>query len=137
MSSVNIILKLWKIQHHLPPKLAIVVKKQIVLWMTTVFVNDLFRKHLLVQLLVNITMELVKILSKNISITIIVILEINLVKRILNCSSTYGNWKRKILIISLIGILLWNRRNMFVDLESVIYAFVRSSLFQEQILMFC
>ena len=27
--------------------------------------------------------------------------------------------------------------NMFVDLESVIYAFVRSSLLQEHILMFC
>ena len=58
----------------------------------------------------------------------------NLVKRTLNCPSTYENWKRKILIILLIRILLWNRRNMFVDLESVIYSFVRSSLFQEQIL---
>ena len=55
-------------------------------------------------------------------------------EKTLNCPSMYGNWKRKILIILLIGILLWKRRNMFVDLESVIYAFVRSSLFQEQIL---
>ena len=66
-----------------------------------------------------------------------VFLEINIVKRTLNCPSMYGNWKRKILIIILlIGILLWKRRNnMFVDLESVIY--VRNSLLQEQILMFC
>ena len=62
--------------------LAIAVEKQIVLWMTTVFLNALFTKHLLVQpLLINITMELVKILSKNVSITITVLLEINLVKK--------------------------------------------------------
>ena len=119
MSSGNIILKLWKIQHHLPPKLAIAVEKQIVLWMVTVFLNALFTRHLLVQLLINVTMVLVKILSKNVTIIILVLLEINLVKRTLNCSITYGNWKRKILITLLIGILLWNRRNMFVDLESV------------------
>ena len=39
-------------------------------------------------------------------------------------------------VILLIGILLWNRTNMFLDPESVIYAFVRSSLLQEQILMY-
>ena len=63
MSSGNIFLKLWKIQHHLPPKLATAVEKQIVLWMVTVFLNALFTKHLSVQLLINITMVLVKILS--------------------------------------------------------------------------
>ena len=36
-------------------------------------------------------MVLVKILSKNVTITINVLLEINLVKRKLNCLSTYGN----------------------------------------------
>ena len=63
-------------------------------------------KHLLSQLLINITMVLVKILSKNVAITINVLSEINLVKRTLNCPSTYGNRKKKILIILLIGILL-------------------------------
>ena len=72
-------------------KLAIVVEKQIVLWMVTVFLNALFAKHLLVQLPINITMVLVKISSKNVTITIIVFLEINLVKRTLNSPSTYGN----------------------------------------------
>ena len=45
--------------------------------------------------------------------------------------------EREILIVLLIGSLLWNCRNMFVNLKSMIYAFVRSSLLQEQILMFC
>ena len=66
-------------------------RKQTALWVATVFLNALFTKHLLVQLLINITMELVKILSKNVTVTIIVLLEINLVKRTLNCPSTYGN----------------------------------------------
>ena len=136
MSFGNIILKLWKIQYNLPPKLAIDVEKQTVLWMVTVFRNALFTKHLLVQLLINITMVLAKILSKNVTITIIVLLEINLVKRTLNCSSTNRNWMRKILINLLIRLLLWNCRNMFVHFGIVIYAFVRSSLFHEQILMF-
>ena len=61
------------------------------LWMVTVFLNALFTKHLLLPLLVKITMVLVKILSKNVTITINVLLEINLVKRTLNCPSTYGN----------------------------------------------
>ena len=91
MSSENIILKLSKVHYHLPPKLVIVVKKQTLLWMVTVFLNDLFTKHLLVQLLINITMVFVKILSKNVTITINVLLEINLVKGTLNCLSTYGN----------------------------------------------
>ena len=51
----------------------------------------LFTKHLLLQLLINITMVLVKILSKNVTITINLLLEMNLVKRKLNCPSTYGN----------------------------------------------
>ena len=42
-----------------------------------------------------------EILSKNVTITINVLLEINLMKRILNCPSTYGNCKKDILIISL------------------------------------
>ena len=137
MSSGNIILKLWKTQHHVPPKRAIAVEREIALWMATIFLNALFTMHLLVQPLIKITMVLVKILSKNVAIIMIVLLEINLVKRTLNCPSKYGNWKRKILIILVIGILLWNRRNMFVALESVLYVFVSSSLFQEQILMFC
>ena len=137
MSSGNIILKLWKIQHHLPPKLAIAVEKQTVLWTVTDFLTALFTKHLVVQLLINIAVVLVKILSKNVTTTINVLLEINLVESMLNCPSMYRNWKREILIILLIGILLWNGRNMFVDLESVIYVFVRSSSLQELILMFC
>ena len=83
--------KIMKIQDNLPSKLAIAVEKQTVLWMVTVLLNALFTKHLLVQLLINITMVIVKILSENVTITITVLLEINLVKRILNCSSTYGN----------------------------------------------
>ena len=70
------------------------VKKQILLWTVTVFLNALFTKHMLVQLLINITMVLVKTLSKNVTIIIIVLLEINLVKRTLNFPSKYGNGKR-------------------------------------------
>ena len=44
--------------------------RQTILWMVTVVVNALFTKHLLLQLLVNIIMVLVKILSKNVTITI-------------------------------------------------------------------
>ena len=88
MSSENIILKLL---HHLPSKLAIVFEKQTVLWMVTVFLSSLFTKHLLIQLLINITMVLVKILSKNVTITINVLLKVNLVKITLNCVSIYGN----------------------------------------------
>ena len=73
------------------PKLAIVVEKHIVLWMATVFLNILFTKHLLVQLLINITMVVVKILSKDVTIIIVALLEINLIKRTLNYPSTYGN----------------------------------------------
>ena len=73
------------------PKLAIVVEKYIVLWMATVFLNILFTKHLLVQLLINITMVVVKILSKDVTIIIVALLEINLIKRTLNYPSTYGN----------------------------------------------
>ena len=69
--------------------------------------------------------------------TINVLLEINLVERTLNCPSTYGNWKRKMLTILLIGILLRKHRNMFVDLGSAIYEFVRSSVLLGQNLMFC
>ena len=76
----------------------------------------------------NITMVVVKILSKDVTIITVVHLEINLIKRTLNYPSTYGNWKRKILIILLIETLLWNRRNMFVDLESVIYEFANPKL---------
>ena len=47
--------KLGKIQHHQSPKLAIAFKNQTVLWMGTVLLNALFTKHLLVQLLINIT----------------------------------------------------------------------------------
>ena len=61
----------------------------------------------------------------------------NLLKRILDCPSTYENWKSEIISFWLIKILLWDCRNMFVDLESVIYAFVRRPLLQEHILMFC
>ena len=81
--------KIMKNPAPLPPKLAIAVEKQTLLWTVTVFLNALFTKHLLVQLLINITMALVKILSKNVTITINVLLEVNLVKRILNCPSMY------------------------------------------------
>ena len=76
----------------------------------------LIQKHLLIQLLINITMVLLKILLKNLTITINFLLEINLVKRTLNCFSMYGNWKRKLLIVLSIFILLWNQRYMFEDL---------------------
>ena len=46
-----------------------IVKKQSVLWMVSVFLSALFTKHLLIQLIVNIAMLLVKILSRNVSIT--------------------------------------------------------------------
>ena len=59
--------------------------------MVTAFLNALFTKHLLVQLLLNITMALVKILSKNVTINKNGLLEINLVKRILNWPSKYGD----------------------------------------------
>ena len=72
-------------------KIAITVEKQTVLWMVNVFLSALFTKHLLMQLLRNITMVLIKTLSKHVRITINVILEINLVKRTLNCLSMYGN----------------------------------------------
>ena len=130
MSSEDIILKLWKIQHQLPSKLAIAVEKQTVLWLVTVFLSALITKHLLIQLLIHITMVLVKILSKNDTITINVLLVTNLVKRTLICLSMYGIWKRKIWIIFSIGTLLWNHRNMFADNESVIYIFVSVSLLQ-------
>ena len=58
--------------------------------MITVFLSDLFTKHLLIQL-INITMALVKILSKNVTVTINVLLKINLVKTTLNCPSMHGN----------------------------------------------
>ena len=94
MSSGSI-LRLWKIQNHLPPKRAIANEKQTVLWMVTVFLNTLFTKHLLAQLLINIAMILMKILSKNITITINALSEVNFVERILNYSSIYRNWKRE------------------------------------------
>ena len=59
-------------------------QKQNALWMETVFLNALFTKHLLIQLPINITMALVKTLSKNVTITIHVLLEMNLMKRTLN-----------------------------------------------------
>ena len=137
MSSGNIILKLWKIKHHLPPKLICCQKTDCPMDGNCHSLNALFKKHLLVQLLINITMVLVKIFSKNVTITRNIYLQINLVKRTLNCPSMYGIWKRKIRIILLIRILLRKRRNMFVNFESLIYVFVRNSLLQEQILMFC
>ena len=88
-------------------------------------------------ILINITLVLVKTLSKNVRISINALLEINLVIKTLNCSSMYRNWKREILIILLIWVLLWNSRNMFGNHENVIYAIVRRSSFLGQILMFC
>ena len=137
MSSANIILKLWKILHHLPSKPTITVEKQTVLWMETVSLSVLCTKDLLIQWLINITTVFVKALLKNVTLTMHVILEISLVKRILNRLSMCENWKRKILIILLTEILLWNRRNMFVDYENVIFAIVGSSLFQEYIKLLC
>ena len=72
--------------------------------MVTVFLSSSFTKHLVMQLLISITVVLIKTLSKKIAITRQVLLEINLVKRTLNCVSMYG--KRKILIILLTWILL-------------------------------
>ena len=106
MSFGSIILRLSKIQHHLPPKLAIPTEEQTVLWMVTVFLDTLFTKYLFVQLLINIIMVLVKILSKNVTITINVLLEINLVKGIPNYTRMDGSGKREIIIALLIGILL-------------------------------
>ena len=106
-------------------------------WMVTIFLNALLTKYLLIQLLINITLVLVKTLSKNVRISINPLLEINLVIKTLNCPSMYRNWKREILIILLIWVLLWNSRNMFGNHENVIYAIVRRSSFLGQILMFC
>ena len=137
MSSENIILKLWKTPHHLPSKFANAVQKQTFMWMVTVTLSALFKKHLLVQLLRNVTMVLLKTISKKVTIIILDFLGINLVRRTLNCLIMYGNWNRKILTVLLIGILLQNHRIIFLDLESVIYTFVRSFLLQEQIRLFC
>ena len=68
--------------------------------------SALFTKHLLIQLLIYITMVLAKTFSKNVTITINVLLEINLMRRSLNCLSMYWNSKRKTLIILLIRIFL-------------------------------
>ena len=84
-----------KIQHHQPSKLAIAIEKQTVLWMVTVFLNALFTKHLLIQLLINMIIVLLKILPKNATITINVLLEINLVTGTLKCPRVHGNWKRE------------------------------------------
>ena len=51
-----------------------------VLWMATVFLSALLTKHLLIQLLISIPMVLMKTLSNNVTITINVVSEINLVK---------------------------------------------------------
>ena len=99
--------------------------------------NALLPKYLLIQLLMNIALVHVKTLSKNVRIPINVLLEINLVIKTLNCPSMYRNRKRKILIILLIWILLWNSRNMFGIHENVTYAIVKRSPFLGQILMFC
>ena len=64
-----------------------------ILW---IFFGYLFTKHLLVQLLINVTIVLVKIFSNNVTITIIVFLEINLVEKTLDCPNMYGNCKRDI-----------------------------------------
>ena len=92
-------------------------------------ISECLAKHLLIQLLTNITVIFVKKLLKNLTISIYVLLETNLVKKTLNVLNIYGNWKRKLLINLLIMILLWNYRNMFVIPEGGIYAFVRRILF--------
>ena len=94
-------------------------QKQTILWMVTAFLNTLLTKDLL-QLPININMVLVKTLSKNVTITMNVLSEINLVKSILNFPSMYRNGKTETFIILLIWLLLWNLWNMFVDLESII-----------------
>lgn len=58
--------------------------------------SALFPKHLLTPLLKNITMVLLKTLSKNITIRKNVLLEIHLVKRTKDYLSMYGNRKRRI-----------------------------------------
>ena len=80
-------------------------QKQTIVWMVTAFLNTLLTKDLL-QLPMNITMVLVKILSQNITITMNVLLEINLVKSILSCPSIYRNGKTETFIILLIWLLL-------------------------------
>ena len=135
MSSGSI-LRLWKIQNHLPPKRAIANEKQTVLWMVTVFLNTLFTKHLLAQLLIYIAMILMKILSKNITITINALSEVNFVERILNYSSIYRNWKReRYQLFYWLG-YCYEIAEMFVDLENVVDAFERRPLLQVQILIF-
>ena len=94
-------------------------------------ISECLAEHLLIQLLINITVIFVKKPLKNLTISIYVILETNLVKKTLNFLNIYGNWKRKLLINLLIMILLWNYRSMFVIPEGGIYAFVRRFLFTE------
>ena len=57
-------------------------QKQTVQWMVTVFLSAFFKKHLLIQLLINITFA--EVLLKNV-MTIIRVLSA------LNCQSMYGN----------------------------------------------
>lgn len=73
-------------------------------------------------------MVLVKTLSIiiHVTITIHVLLKMNLVKKALNCLSIYGT-ERESFIFSLIGIFLCNHRNMFLDHESVIFLFVSAA----------
>ena len=147
MSSKNMILQLWKIQHHLSPKLAIVIKKQTVLWTEACNCHkktgcpmdgNCLSECLIYKASVSTTNKSYYGTCENTfkehEITRNVLLEINLLKRILNYPSMYPRKLKEseILIFLLIGILL----NMFVNLKSVIYAFVRSFLLQELIRIF-
>ena len=105
------------------------------IYKVTIFLNVLFTKLLLRWLLMNIVMVLVKTLSKNVTITTNVFLEMYIMKRTLNSPNMYRNRERERhthrerdrdreterqrdrerLIILLIGKLLWNRRNMSSD----------------------
>ena len=56
----------------------------------TLFLNALFTKPY-----INLIKGLVKSASKNITITVTLLLEVNFVKKTLNCPNIYGSLKRK------------------------------------------
>lgn len=65
------------------------VRKATGLSTVTDCMSDLLTKHLLIQLLINMTMVLVKTFLKKVVTTIHVLLKQNLVKRALNCLCLY------------------------------------------------
>ena len=89
LPSENIILNLWRIQHHLPTKIAIVIKKQTVI--DASYFSDCIIYKASIQLLINNSMVLVEAVLQNVITNIYVLLEIRLMKRTLSCLSINEN----------------------------------------------